>query len=166
MSARTAVFLGQGNAPAGAAILQVGTGVTDRGVAYELFAETARVAPGGTGGEAIFTRLYVALTWSVGVTVRVTPIVDGVAEPACTVDLVLPTPSDGRRQTDVKEIGLVRHLLGRDGVTPVVAVALRGTWFAVRLETVGAIAAGDLIGEGVDVEAEVVSTSRTAENAE
>lgn len=165
MTARTAVFLGQGNAPAGAAILQVGVGVTDRGVAYALLAETARVAPAGPGGEAIFTRLYLALTWSVGVTIRVTPIVDGVDEPACTVELVLPTPSDGRRETDVKQVGLYRPILGRDGVTPVSSVALRGTWFAARVETVGEVAVGDLIGEGFDVEAEVVSTSRATENA-
>lgn len=131
-------------------------------------AKTVRFAPAGVGGEAIFTRMWLALTYDMdAVTLRFTPILDGVAQDGTggTPDLrqtltLAGTP--GTRVTERWEFTLYRPY--DDGVDPdAVRVALRGCWFQMMIDTTTTLGTGDLFIEQPEIEFEVVRESVAAE---
>ena len=131
---------------------------TDGGAAFDIRATTNRVAPGGAGGEAMFAVLWLALTYSMAVTLRVTPLLDGVALES--QDIALAAKSE--RTTQRWKLGLSVPLKDGMGVE-VGRFAARGVWFQARAETVGGLGGGDLIVEGVELEHEVLRASQKAE---
>ncbi len=147
------LFLGESG---GNRLLKADDGFQDAGVNISIRAETVPVAPAGAGGEAIFTSVYLVLTATMAVTVQITPIVDEV--PLETQDIVLSAQTERKRTHH--EFGLsipyIHNSVERARFAP------RGTWFQVRI-VVPAIAAGDLIIEGVALEYEIVRESILAE---
>ena len=147
------LFLGSA---AGGVLLEADQGTGDNAAAFNLLARTNRVAPAGVGGECIFTALYLAISHTEAATLRVTPILDGVAlEPT---DIALPL---------VAARTLTAHDVGISIPYTVAAVeaarfAARGTWLQVQVETLAAAPGdfGDLIIESVEVEYEVVRETK------
>jgi len=85
---------------AGAAVLEVGTGVTDTDgtTATDVLAacETHDLFPAGTGGVCIFRGIVVNVRHDAGFAVTVTPVVDGQALSAQAFNAAaLPAGSDG-----------------------------------------------------------------------
>lgn len=121
------------------------TGGTD----YAARATGLKLAPAGADKESIFAALWLVVTHTMAVNVRLTPIVDGVewdgsgdtSDERITLTLAAKT----KRTTEKFLIPLSVPLLiaaieqGRN--------AQRGTWFQVRVQTVGSLAEGDLIFE-------------------
>ncbi len=134
------------------------TAADDAGAGFDMLATTNRVAPAGAGGEAIFTVLWLALTYTMAVTVRVTPYVDGVALDSQQIALA----AQAERTTKRWKVGLSVPLF--DALLNEVArFAPRGVWFQAKVESTGGLATGDLIVEGVEIEHEVVRASQKAE---
>jgi len=147
------LFLGE---QGGNRLLRADDGYQDAGSAVPVRLETVPVAPAGPGGEAIFTALYVVLTATMAASVQVTPIVDGVELATQTITL----SAQASRKTTHHELGLSVALL--EGATEVARFAARGTWFQARI-SVSALAAGDLIVDGLALEHEVVRESIPAQ---
>src|SRR5574341_267236 len=147
------LFLGE---LGGNRLLKADDGFQDASAAIVVRAETVPVAPAGPGGEAIFSALYLVLTATMAVTIQVTPIVDGVALEMQDITLSAQT----ERKTTHHELGLSIPLM--EGPTEMARFAPRGTWFQARI-VVPALAAGDLIIDGVSLEHEVVRESIAAE---
>lgn len=140
------------------AVLAAGEGITDAGTAYKVLAVAGPIAPAGAGGECSFTMLRLVVTHTMGVTLLVTPIVDGVELTDAQVSVTLPTST--ARTTTIREVGLRRTRSTESGMV-IGRFALRGTWFQVRIEA-QAVAAGELLIEPPEVEYEVVRESRKA----
>ncbi len=164
------LFLGRGDTAAH--LMQWNVGNDDNGNpggdAIDLLARSVRFAPGGVGGEAIFTTIWVALTYDMdSVSVRFTPILDGIAQDGTggTVDLrqtVALTGTPGTRVTERFEFGM--SLPYDDGSSSnAIRTALRGTWFQLLVDTVGGLGDGDLIIEQPEIEFEVVRESEQAQ---
>lgn len=144
----------------GNGVNRVGEGSSDDGTAYDVVVETGDFAPGGEGGEAIYTAFYITVTHTMAVTLRVIPVLDGVEQTAQQKDVALS--SETSRTTKVIEVGL--SIPVPDGAGGEAGrCAMRGTRIKCRLETTGGIAAGDLIVDKVEVEHEVVLESVEAE---
>lgn len=155
------LFLGE---LGGNRLLQADDGFRDAGLAIAVRLESELQAPAGPGGEAIFPALYLVFTATMAASIQVTPIVWSV-ENGEVVRTELETQSivlaaEPERRTTHHELGLsiplVHNLIEQGRFAP------RGTWFAVRLD-VAALAAGDLILDGVSVEYEVVRESLQAQ---
>lgn len=153
MAAR--VFFGQGG---GGAIYAAGESALDGGNAFDARARTARIAPAGASGECIFPAVWVVLTWTMPVTVRVTALVDGVE--VTSAEIVLP--SQATRVTERREIGLSIRLVDAHLNIEVARFSPRGTWLQVEVKTTPVLADGELIFEGIEAEFEVVSESAAA----
>jgi hypothetical protein len=141
----------------GNGLLQVDDGFTDDGVAIVLVAETVPAAPAGVGGDARFIALYFVVTHTMAVTLRVTPVLDGVAIDAEAKDIVLAAETD-RVSVPVKvplSIGALRADLTEWG-----RFGMRGTWFAARITTPNGLAAGGLIVDGFELEHEVLRETK------
>lgn len=117
------------------------------GVVYSVRAVSARVAPSGPRRESVFAQLELIVTYSMASVIRITPILDGVAYDGSgdttdeSVDIELE--AQDARVTQKFLIELVVPIIVsavRRGVN-----AMRGTWFQAKVETVGDLAAGDLI---------------------
>jgi len=119
------------------------------GVSYGVRARGVRVAPSGPDRETAFREFLLVVTHTMAVTVRVTPILDGV-------------PYDGTGGTTDERVTIVlsaetarvtrKFVIGLSVPVMVDAlerarVAQRGTWFEAMVETVGDLAAGDLLFE-------------------
>lgn len=151
------LFLGERG---GNGINEMDVGTTDDGVAIAAVGETGHFAPGGESGEAIFTAFYLTVTHTMAVTIRLIPVLDGVEKTAQQKDVVLG--NEASRKTKIIEVGLwepVNDDLGAE----VGRCAMRGTRIQCRVETVGGLAAGDLILDEVEVEYEVVLETIAAE---
>ena len=156
-----------------AEVFEWSTGTTDgsnggAGDTIVPLAKTVRWAPGGVGGEAIFTRMWLALTYDMdAVTLRVTPVLDGVPQDGTggTPDLrqtltLAGTP--GTRVTERWEFTLYSPY--DDGVDPDAArVALRGCWFQLLIDATTTLGTGDLLFEQPEIEYEIVRESVVAE---
>lgn len=149
------VFFGQGG---GSAIYAAGESALDGGAEFGVRAKTDRLAPAGVSGEAIFPAVWVALTWTMAVTVVVTVYVDGAL--VCTAQLALPAQAE--RVTKRYEIGLSVPMIDEYLNTEVARFSPRGTWLQVALDTSGPLADGELIFEGVECEFEVVVEDNVA----
>lgn len=145
---------------AGAALLEGDVGSTDNGADVEARAETNALAPAGVGGECVFTNVYLTVIHELGapLEVRLVPILDG--EEQAPLELTLEAGEPRRKQ---HEFGLSVPYPSAEN--PKHLYAMRGTWFAVRVETVGALPAGRVTFEGLEVEHEVVTEGTEASNA-
>lgn len=147
---------------AGATVYLVDDGFTDGAAAFDAGPiEPLPVAPAGADGEAVYHELRLALTHTMACTVRLTPIVEGIEKDA--IDIVLE--AQAARTERIFELALSEGFIDPMSGVEEMRTALRGAWFTVRVETVGGVAAGDLIFNGIVVTTEVVSESRSAENA-
>lgn len=145
------LFLGQRTA---AVLLAADEGYADGAATYALLARTARAAPAGVGGDVLMTALYLTLSHTEAATVRVTPVVDGIALEA--TDIVLGPAAE--RAVTAHEVGVsVPYVVGGVEVS---RAGARGTWVQVQVESVGAF--GDLTVEAVEVEYEVLRESKSA----
>lgn len=157
------LFLGE---LGGNRLLQADDGFQDAGLAIAVRLESELLAPAGPGGEAIFSALYLVFTATMAATIVVTPIVWSVEDGEVvrteleTQSIVLA--SEPERRTTHHELGLSVPLLEPVTLIERGRFAPRGTWFAIRLD-VAALAAGDLILDGVSVEHEVVRESLQAQ---
>lgn len=132
------------------AIYAMDEGSADGASAYNARGQTNPIAPSGADMDSSFDRVYVTLTWSMDATVRCTPIVDGTLVTAAQFDITLTGSPLGERQSRVFERALFKPFM-QDGVEQY-REGLRGTWFALRLETVGGVADGELIFDEVTLE--------------
>lgn len=164
-------FLGGKN---GSRLVELGTGNVDVAgdATYEAEItprlETPAIYPAGLGGEAIFHVLWLTLTHTMAVDVKVEPIVDGELHSSdWPNDSLLPhtisLSAEASRKTKTFEIGLSRPH-ERSGVE-VGRVGLRGERFAVRITIPNGLGTGDLILEGLSLEREVVLEGQEADNA-
>jgi hypothetical protein len=140
-------FLGERDGPG---IYELDRGHSDDGAAIEVRAESRPLGPAGPDGDCSFDRLYLMVTWSMAATLRVTPLLD--EEPLPWFDLELT--GGAARKTAIFERELAME---KDGYM----AALRGTWFAVRIETVGSLGAGDLILDGAQLDFTILEPSKT-----
>lgn len=165
------LFAGEG-APLNAAapdLYNVGSGYNDdTSSEYDLFAKSVPVAPAGTGGECMFTVLYLTTVhYTADVSVHVTPVVDGVALDRKRIDLTGVANSKGERKTH--EVGL--YLAYTVASVEQLRYAPRGTWFQAIVET--RYGAGDPAGslarvvvESVELEYEVLRESKATDAAQ
>ncbi len=149
-----------------ASVLETNNGFQDNLVDYVPLAKTNPIAPAGSSGEAIFTNVYITLTHSMAVDIRVTPIVDFIAldgtggQPDERLIFSLPdlTPN---RLTERFEMGLSLPfpLTGTERFRN----SLRGAFFQLQYEAINGLALGDLIFDQTELEYEVVRESVVAE---
>ena len=131
-----------------ASVLETNNGFQDNGAAYVPLAKSNPIAPAGASGECIFTNVYITLTHSMPVDIRVTPIVDFIAldgtggQPDERLIFSLPdlTPD---RLTERFEMGLSLPfpLQGTERVRN----ALRGAWFQRQYQATNGLRVGDFI---------------------
>lgn len=125
-------------------------------------AKSVRWAPGGAGGEAIFPRFWIALTYDMTVTLRFTPVVDGIPQDGTggTDDLrqTLALTAGGSRVTERYEF-----VLAKQYDSDALRLYLRGCWFQLLIDTTTTLGAGTLIIEQPEIEYEVVRESVEAQ---
>lgn len=132
----------------------------DAGVSYNLRAKTNRVAPADTGGECIFTAVYLTTTHVAASHLFMTPLVDGLPLETQRIDLTDPL---GIETTLVHELGLSVPLV--IATIERARFAPRGTWFQalVHTEFDGVTRmASKLVIESIEVEREIVRESKQA----
>lgn len=142
----------------GGGIYALDEGYSDHLQDIHAVAQASPLAPGGSDADCGFDRLFIVLTWSMPATVRCTPIVDKVDIAAAVFDIELPAVAAGTRRSHVFE-RMLRMPFLVDGVESY-RHAPRGTWFALRMETVGGLADGDLIFDEVVLEYDVLSPTK------
>jgi len=141
-------------------------GATDDGAAFNFYAESAPVTADSIGQELLFCAAYLGVEWSMGCTLRLTPILDGVPLDGTggTADCrrTLTLASAATRQRAVYEMVLSRAIYDPDD--PAVEVGrhyLRGAQLSLRLETTTGLSAGDLIIDRFDLELEPLQETLT-----
>ena len=127
----------------------------DMGAAVELIASSNPLAPAGTGQEAIFRNLYLALTRAnpSDVPLNVEAVVDETRYTVATRTL----EGVAGPKLELLEIPLTTAIM-RSG-SPVGRRHLRGTWCEFRLDTDGTLPDGDLVLEAAGLEFEPVQES-------
>ena len=133
-----AAFLGSAN---GGEIYAVDQGPTDAGVDIPVRMRTNPFAPAGASFDCTFERIYLTLTWSMDCVLLITPILDGTLLDEESWTVTLRRPASTKRQSRVFEKMLRRT---KRSTIPYM-YALRGTWFALLIETMGPLGEGDLI---------------------
>lgn len=143
---------------AGDAVGEFGTARDDLGSEVEAILHSNPVGPAGSGGEAIFTNLYLALTRAnpTDLPLNVQAIVDETAYTVATLTLEGVTDP----VLEVVEVPLTTDIL-RGGV-PVGRRHLRGSWCEIELDTDGLLPDGDIIFETAELEWEPVQESEGA----
>ncbi len=148
-----------------ASVLETNVGFQDNGADYIPLAISNAVAPAGTSGDCEFRNVYITITHSMEVDIRLTPILDFVPLDGTGGQpderLVFSLPALGARLTERFEMGLSKPfpLTGPTRFRN----ALRGAWFQLQAEVLAPLAAGDLIFEQVELQFEVVRESLVAE---
>lgn len=159
------LFIGRGNGTA--ALYQFGSAGTDNGGAIAARWQTRPISPFGVGSEAIFTALLPVISYTGSVTLKFTPIIDGVLYDGtagngvnCAVSISLTAPADGKQATYRGDLGLSQPYVvggvekGRN--------ALRGTWIQIDVDVTSVIG-NDINGNPgiVDVEGIEIETEET-----
>ena len=148
-----------------AGVLEANVGFQDNGADYVPLALSNPVAPGGASGEVIFKNVYITITHSMEVDVRLTPILDFIPLDGTNGQpderLVFSLPALGERLTERFEMGLSIPF----PLTPPARfrTGLRGAWFQLQVEALAPLAGGDLIFDQTELEFEVVRESVVAE---
>ena len=117
------------------AIFVLNTGNSDAGENIPVRVQSNPLAPAGPSADCTFDRLFLTFTWSIGVVLKVTPIVDGEALEDASYQITLDRPDTRQRRSRVFE-RILRRVAYRGNIESFKYVP-RGTWFAVRIETVG-----------------------------
>lgn len=151
-ASRLTVFYGQDG---GNGLFKSDDGHQDDGQSYSLVAKSEPLAPAGSDGECTFPAAYLTVIHTMAITLRLTPYVDGVAKTA--KDIVLTTKSD--RTLEMFEVGFAE--LHSPSGTERGRFHLRGTWFSLKVESLG-LATGDLLLEQAVLEYEVVRETKVA----
>jgi len=115
-----------------AQLFQIGSGYADGSAVYNLSARSHRMAPAGSNGECIFTRLAVTTRhYTSNVTFWLTPLVDSVALATQQIALVGAATTIGVATTHQLALSLpyVRSSV------EILRTAPRGTWFELLIET-------------------------------
>lgn len=110
-------------------VLRVIPDATDDAVPFPIVAQSDPVAPNSEDGACLFHGVRLTVTRAGAETLRVQPIVDGVAY--APVDVAVLAPTADRPQTDVYEVGF-RQLVSA-GLVGRVFAGLRGVRFQARL---------------------------------
>lgn len=142
--------------------LHADQGYGDDGVVYNMAGQTARTAPAGTGGEVVFTNLYVTVTRAGAATIRFTPLVDETVQ--APTEVVLPDVAvPGTEEATVLEISLLQPYLG-PGAVEALRYYPRGRWIQVLAETLFASPAAmvKVVLNDFEVEYEVVRETQPA----
>lgn len=145
---------------AGDGLLLADSTFKDDTIAYDTLGRSNRVAPAGTGGECIFTTLYVTVTtYAANTRLKVTPILDGVALAAQTINTVGVGSSQGEVQ--VFELGLsIGYIVA---AVERLRYYPRGTWMQVLVTTdSGNVALAAELVNSIEVEYEVVRETKPA----
>lgn len=143
------LLLGQGGG--NALYLVDAAAADDAGTVFDILATTNRVAPAGAGGDVLFRTLWVAVTYTMAVILKFTPILDGAALESQTVTLAVQSV----RKVQRFRLGLSKKNLDTYGVE-VSRTGARGAFLQVKVETSGGCAAGDLIVDGLEVERRIL----------
>lgn len=152
------LFIGRGGGEP--ALLRYGVGYLDDGESYEMLALSRPVAIAGPGGECMYTLLYLTTKhYDDDVSIWITPVIDGVAQPTQRIDLTGVPGTQGEQKTH--EVSLaISYMVGG---TERLRYAPRGTWFSVQVETKYALGEAGAaanpakqIVESVEVEYEVL----------
>jgi hypothetical protein len=149
----------------GAGVFRYGSTREDGGASYEMLALSQPVAPAGEAQEAVFCALTLVVTHTAAAVLRVTPVVDGqphdgtggTSDERFTINL----EAASTRTTELPfEMGLSVPLML--GGVEVGRLGMIGTWFQVKVETVGGVGASgtDLIVDLVALEWEPVQNQR------
>jgi hypothetical protein len=151
---RERVFLGQRGGPK---VFEIDAATTDDGRPIVFRISPRDVFPAGIDGEVCYSRLFLAVTHSAEVTLRVIPMLDGELLPGESQTFTLPAPP--ATTTAAVEISL-----GLSGTRPDGTVFgrfdLRGTHFSFILDTPAGRPAGELTISAAAVEVEIVRESR------
>lgn len=138
-----ALIFGAGNATCAAYRYSV-SNVADAGSPVLLRATTAIFAPNGWWQEALHRVLTLVVSANVGVTLRVTPILEGLpldgtaGRPDARVTFTLDVPdAGGQRVTQKVNVGLYQPVRVFGTVTG--RTGLRGTWVQFLVESIGPI---------------------------
>jgi len=148
-----------------ASVLEANVGFQDNGADYIPLAKSNAVAPAGASGECEFRNVYITITHTMEVDIRLTPIIDFVPLDGTGGQpderLVFSLPALGARLTERFEMGLSIPfpLVGPERFRN----APRGAWFQLQSEALAPLAAGDLIFEQVELQFEVLRESLVAE---
>lgn len=149
--------------------------LSDDGTPVCLRAITGTWAPAGWMQTALYRTVTLNVSSNVGATVRVTPILQGVAldgtsgNPDCRITFVIAVPSAGNRTESRNILGLSRPVstdLGND-----FKVGLRGSWVNFLVETVGEVDASngetnpDFRAEAVSIEPVLLGQTQQVRNA-
>lgn len=148
-----------------ASVIETNQGFQDNSADYIPLAKSNAIAPAGASGECEFRNVYITITHSMAVDIRLTPIIDFVPQDGTggTSDerLTFSLPALGARLTERFEMGLSIPF-PIPGPTRF-RNAPRGAWFQLLAEAEAPLAAGDLIFEQVELQFEVVRESLVAE---
>lgn len=141
-------------------LAEYGSGRLDLEAPVEARARSNIYAPAGAGGEAIFTNVYLTLTRANDETMSLllTPIVDGVEQEP--IELELEGVSDPVKA--VHELGLA--VPWPSAADPQILQALRGEWAQIQIDTAGGLPAGRVEIDGIELEVEIVTEGKEAEN--
>lgn len=149
----------------GAKVFLSREGATDDGTGFTVYAKTRPVELAGASGEAIFSALFLVVTWTMAVALRVTPIVDGVAYDGTngTTDERQTVTLDAQttRKSETFLLPTMRRLL--DPVDPDITMSryfMRGTRFQALVESVDELGEGTLIFDGLDLEGKAVTDTK------
>lgn len=148
-----------------ASVLETDVGFQDNLVDYVPLAKSNPIAPAGASGECVFQNIYLTVTHSMGVDIRLTPIVDFVPLDGTNGQpderLVITLDPQTFRLTERFEMGLSLPfpLVGTERMRN----ALRGAWFQLQVEALSPLNDGELIFDQTELEYEVVRESVVAE---
>lgn len=153
---RPRLFFGSGAGK----LLLAGSGHQDDGADYDILAQSRELAPAGTGGEAVFRRLYVTFTYQLeaDLVVRLTPILDTAELEA--VDVTLAATAAEARRT----IPLSLMQGWSDGGEEKLRYTPEGEAMAVRVETPLGLVDGTLALDRVEVDWDPIVDTRDQEN--
>lgn len=147
------------------------TGLDDDGIAFYVVGYSRVVSPAGSDGVAVFRSYLLSVTHTVATTLRVTPIVDGVAFDGTngTTDerFSITLVAQSRLKTETFVIPLFRGLA--DTVDPSIQVGrfyMRGSRFQVKVESTAVLSDGtDLFFDDGTLEFEPVLDTRVPVSA-
>jgi hypothetical protein len=134
----------------GGGIYALNQGHKDGGADVNLRAVSNPIAPAGVDWDHSFNRVWITVTWSMSVTLLVTPIVDNVELADAAFSIVLAAGPTDQRRSQVFERPLYIPFK-RAGLTKYRRI-LRGTWFALRVESDGGLGSGDVILDSVELD--------------
>lgn len=160
-------YYGQSN---GRKVFLGDAGFTDDGVAYSLVGYSRVVSPAGSDGQAVFRSYLLTVVHTAGTTLRVTPIIDGVAQDGTngTTDERVPITlvAQVSRKTETFVVPLFRRML--DTVDPTTTLGrfyMRGARFQVKVESTAALTDGELFFDDGTLEFEPVLDTRVPVSA-